>query len=202
MGMFDTVVCEVELPGERKLPAGEWLQTKDFDCHMQTYTIRKDGYLLCDGEVLQFDGLINFYAFTSDDWWFEYEADYQGGVLHEIRLVKQECVSTAARVTSAMKAPWKDFAGADIHEGDVIVHPATGERGTVVFLPEYSDPSDQWRVAYQEPDGGLSRLCLQIGDKGQAVVVERAAPVGLAQMPPRVITRVLDDGLSTKDGAA
>lgn len=72
------------------------------------------------------------------------------------------------------KAPWKDFAGADIHEGDVIVHPATGQRGTVVFLPEHSDPGDQWRVNYgDEPGDGLSRLCLQIGDKGQAVVAER-----------------------------
>lgn len=70
-------------------------------------------------------------------------------------------------------APWKDFAGSDIHEGDVIAHPHSGERGTVAFLPEHSG-ADQWRVDYH--DGGpVSRLCLQIGDKGQAVVVERAS---------------------------
>jgi len=68
------------------------------------------------------------------------------------------------------KAPWKDFKGADIHEGDVIEHPS-GERGTVVCLRIYDDEADRWRVKYGTPDGGYSRLCLQIGDKGQAVVV-------------------------------
>src|SRR5690242_1993601 len=78
-------------------------------------------------------------------------------------------------MVEAMKAPWKDFSGSDIHEGDVISHPC-GERGKVVFLPEYSEAADQWRVDY---DGiPLSRLCLQIGDKGQAVVVERATDSG------------------------
>jgi hypothetical protein len=65
------------------------------------------------------------------------------------------------------KAPWTDFAGHDIHEGDTIEHPS-GERGRVVFLAQENDPSDQWRVDYGE--AGLSRLCLQIGDKGKAVV--------------------------------
>jgi hypothetical protein len=65
------------------------------------------------------------------------------------------------------KAPWQDFAGDDIHEGGIIKHPS-GEHGKVVFLPHESDPGDQWRVDYN--DGYLSRLCLQIGDKGQAVV--------------------------------
>jgi len=65
------------------------------------------------------------------------------------------------------KAPWTDFAGKDIHEGDIIEHPS-GERGRVVFLEQESDPGDQWRVDYGEDN--LSRLCLQVGDKGQAVV--------------------------------
>jgi len=75
------------------------------------------------------------------------------------------------------KAPWTDFTGGDIYEGDVIDHPHSGERGTVVFLPEYAEPADQWRVNY---DGiPLSRLCLQVGDKGQGVVVARASdPTG------------------------
>jgi hypothetical protein len=66
------------------------------------------------------------------------------------------------------KAPWPDFAGNDIHEGDIIRHPDGGE-GTVVFLHEESEPSDRWRVNY--PLAGMGRLSLQIGDKGQAVVV-------------------------------
>ena len=71
------------------------------------------------------------------------------------------------------EAPWVDFAGNRIFEGDAIGHLA-GECGVVKFLAEFADPSDQWRVDYG--DGVLSRLCLQIGDKGQAVVI-RAMPV-------------------------
>ncbi|MFA6204435.1 MAG: hypothetical protein WC710_14755 [Gallionella sp.] len=65
------------------------------------------------------------------------------------------------------KAPWPDFHGHVIYEGNKIEHPS-GERGTVVFFADEIDPSDQWRVDYGT--GNLSRLCLQIGDKGQAVV--------------------------------
>ena len=70
------------------------------------------------------------------------------------------------------KAPWPDFAGRDVHEGDTIRHPS-GETGKVVFLAGERDPDDQWRVDYGGPT--LSRLCLQVGDKGQAVVVDRPA---------------------------
>ena len=85
-------------------------------------------------------------------------------------------------MSARRKCPWRDYAGAEIHEGDTIVHPS-GERGQVVFWENAPDssyiferyPQDQWRVKY-EGSGGFSRLCLQIGDKGQAVVAqERAA---------------------------
>jgi hypothetical protein len=62
-------------------------------------------------------------------------------------------------------APWRDFAGNEIYDGDVICHPS-GERGKVVFLRSGTNPEDQWRVKYE--DGQFSRLCLQIGDKGRA----------------------------------
>lgn len=62
--------------------------------------------------------------------------------------------------------PWTDYNGAKLHEGDTIEHPNSGEVGVIVFLKEHSDPGDQWRVNYGT--GYLSRLCLQIGDKGQA----------------------------------
>ena len=65
-------------------------------------------------------------------------------------------------------APWKDFAGNDIHEGDIIAHPS-GESGKVVFVPDGEAPEDQWMIAYVGSKY-LSRLCLQIGDRGQAVV--------------------------------
>lgn len=64
------------------------------------------------------------------------------------------------------KAPWKDFRGADIFAGDFIVHP-DGMTGLVVFFADREEPSDQWLVDYG--NGSLSRLCLQIGDKGRAV---------------------------------
>ncbi|TWR71893.1 hypothetical protein [Pseudomonas marginalis] len=67
----------------------------------------------------------------------------------------------------SLQAPWKDYAGSQIHEGDKIVHP-TGETGIVVVLPNEDHEADKWRVDYG--DGYLSRLALQIGDKGMAVV--------------------------------
>lgn len=69
------------------------------------------------------------------------------------------------------RAPWSDYLGSQIQEGDDIAHPS-GETGAVIFLANEADPADQWRVDYG--DGVLSRLCLQIGGKGQAVVVRRA----------------------------
>lgn len=66
------------------------------------------------------------------------------------------------------KAPWPDFNDQDIYESDTIRHPS-GETGKVVFLATEKEASDQWRVEYDAD--GLSRLCLQIGDKGRAVVV-------------------------------
>lgn len=66
------------------------------------------------------------------------------------------------------KAPWADYEGNAIYEGDKIKHPS-GESGTVVFWNHWKIPEDQWRVDY-----GIhlptSRLCLQIGDRGKAVV--------------------------------
>ncbi|MCD6347653.1 MAG: hypothetical protein J7L96_09565, partial [Bacteroidales bacterium] len=66
-----------------------------------------------------------------------------------------------------MKAPWSDFSGKDIKEGDKIIHPS-GQSGIVVYHRDREDPSDAWCVVYD--DFVESRLCLQIGDKGCAVV--------------------------------
>ena len=63
-------------------------------------------------------------------------------------------------------APWKDYEGNLIRVGDEIVHPS-GQSGIVVLV-EADNDADKWRVDYGI--GGLSRLSLQIGDKGQAVV--------------------------------
>lgn len=63
-------------------------------------------------------------------------------------------------------APWPDFKGRVVREGDRIAHP-DGQCGTVVFLSHELIPGDQWRIQY---DGckELSRLALQIGNKGMA----------------------------------
>lgn len=64
-------------------------------------------------------------------------------------------------------APWTDFNGGEIREGDYLVHP-DGTRGVVVF-----DDSGKyegircWRMVYE--DGQSLWLGNQIGDKGQAV---------------------------------
>lgn len=75
--------------------------------------------------------------------------------------------------TDRRRAPWPDFRGMAIYHGDEIVHPATGERGTVVYCPRMKSEldTDRWQVIYETAI--VSRLCLQLGDKGQAVVVRR-----------------------------
>jgi hypothetical protein len=60
------------------------------------------------------------------------------------------------------KAPWQDYKGNDIFEGDIVEH-FDGDCGLVVCV----DGEDPWRVKYAT---GLSRLQLQVGDKGRAVV--------------------------------
>lgn len=65
------------------------------------------------------------------------------------------------------KAPITDFDGNDIYEGDTIVHPS-GQHGVVVFHRDREESSDAWCVDYGV--GFESRLCLQVGAKGQGVV--------------------------------
>ena len=66
-------------------------------------------------------------------------------------------------------APWKDFSGNTICEGDTIRHPS-GQKGMVFYQARSAQKKeDNWLVQY---DGGSpSRLCLQIGDKGRAVKI-------------------------------
>jgi hypothetical protein len=83
MGMFDNIQCEYPLPGEPKSPDRDF-QTKDFDCYLDKYTITADGRLLKDAAEVPFHGMLNFYTFTSDNMWFEYEAKFTDGRLVEI----------------------------------------------------------------------------------------------------------------------
>lgn len=64
------------------------------------------------------------------------------------------------------KAPWPYWRGADIYEGDTIVH-STGDVAVVVFMAGHQDP---WRAKYS--NGETLWLGNQIGDKGQACVLD------------------------------
>lgn len=66
-------------------------------------------------------------------------------------------------------APWPDFLGRPIHHGDRMEH-TYGQGFVAVRLEGHADEGDAWRAIYD--DATVSRLCLQIGDKGQARVVK------------------------------
>ena len=91
-------------------------------------------------------------------------------------------IKSAARPAPADQAPdaapWPDFLGQAIHHGDRLLHPQDGAEFVAVRLNGHSDAGDAWRAVYD--NGTVSRLCLQIGDKGQAVLssAARPAPVG------------------------
>ncbi len=78
---------------------------------------------------------------------------------------------TMQRVSAQDRAPWPDYAGCHIHNGDTIRHP-DGTVGRVIVVDGETLDEDRWRVDYGNEH--LSRLVLQIGDKGQAVVVKTA----------------------------
>ena len=80
-------------------------------------------------------------------------------------------------------APWPDFAGNPIREGDTIRHPTDGVTAVVFVLADETDPNERWRVLYGGRGDGwpsmrVSRLCLQIGHRGQAVVVRGVSSPG------------------------
>lgn len=70
-------------------------------------------------------------------------------------------------------APWPDYAGQPIQDGDIIRHPS-GDEGRVIYLASEERESDRWRVDYGEgPDTPYSFLQLQIGPMGMAEVKRR-----------------------------
>lgn len=69
---------------------------------------------------------------------------------------------------SKEQAPWPDFNGLPINHGDRLVHP-DGSEFVAVKLPGYADDSDAWRAIY-DGESVPSRLSLQIGGKGKAIV--------------------------------
>lgn len=71
-------------------------------------------------------------------------------------------------------APWLDYEGNRIYVGDIMRHP-DGDEFAVVRVPGFSSPMDEWRAIYNQKGVVTAlRLCLQIGDKGQAVIKNRS----------------------------
>lgn len=82
--------------------------------------------------------------------------------------------------SSKAVAPWVDYRGNPITDGDTIVHP-DGTTGVVCFCDEPPEcvhlglewsVADQWLVDYG--DTTPSRLLLQIGDEGRACVKKQS----------------------------
>ena len=81
------------------------------------------------------------------------------------------------RLEASAWAPWPDFAGNPIRVGDVIRHPADGDRAVVVFsLDGKYEGVSRWRAVYE--NGESLWLGNQIGDKGRAVVEIPASNIG------------------------
>ena len=63
MGMFDTVVCRIHLPGtpRTRYPDYEDFQTKDLACQLDTFIIETDGRLINErGFLFRHNGVITF----------------------------------------------------------------------------------------------------------------------------------------------
>lgn len=70
-------------------------------------------------------------------------------------------------------APWPDYAGNLVQEGDRMVHPS-GDTGIVVLLPGSSGDLTRWRVNY---GGSLRSLAEEIGAAGRCVVIDETGKV-------------------------
>lgn len=88
MGLFDEIRCELPLPDGWN-PGEKWFQTKSFpDPLMQRYIISSRGRLIdSQGNDLEPDGYIAFYAQGDERDWREYRARFRDGDLSEITVV-------------------------------------------------------------------------------------------------------------------
>jgi hypothetical protein len=69
-------------------------------------------------------------------------------------------------------APWPDSAGRPIKHGERLAHP-DGTSFIAVRLNGFESETDAWRAVYESVRPDVARLCLQIGDKGMAVVTRK-----------------------------
>lgn len=103
------------------------------------------------------------------NWVFENSSGYAGFRCTNCATWIYQGKPFLCKCDSKTPAPWTDFKGNDLREGDFIEHPS-GERGKIVLLANEEEDGDKWRVDYGV--GKYSRLCLQVGDKGRAVKVK------------------------------
>lgn len=96
-------------------------------------------------------------------------------------------------MTTRRIAPWPDYAGNVIREGDTIAHPVTSDRGTVVLDESYANDSGKWRVRYEDGPDGTMALVLQIGERGMAVVVSDPPPQPAVIVPADELAALKDD---------
>lgn len=108
MGMFDTVICEYEIPEYQS--DNKIFQTKDFDCLLDIYKISKDGKLVLmyykkwdlldldednlpengnikEIEISDFDGDFNFYTLDENNNLIKFLAIFKDGKLKEIQRI-------------------------------------------------------------------------------------------------------------------
>jgi hypothetical protein len=83
--------------------------------------------------------------------------------------LKKEAIKYVEENMGKRKAPYQDYEGNDLHEGDTIIHPS-GQRGVVKYFSNLVNP---WRVKYARHDryGAITlALCLQVDNRGQAIL--------------------------------
>ena len=86
MATFDKVICEVPLPVSAEIVS---LQTKDFNCELETYRIDRHGWLLRNGVNMDFHGTMRFHGVDKDFKPYYFKAQFAEGDLVAITLICQ-----------------------------------------------------------------------------------------------------------------
>jgi hypothetical protein len=86
--------------------------------------------------------------------------------------LKKEAIKYVEENMGKRKAPYQDYGGNNLYEGDTIIHP-DGTCGIVQYFKNMLNP---WRVKYQEDKNSMvytMALFLQIDHKRQAVLYKK-----------------------------
>lgn len=98
-----------------------------------------------------------------------------------------------AEMSTKRIAPWPDYAGNVIREGDTIIHPLSGDRGVVEVDESRAHETSKWRVRYEDGVDGTMALVLQIGDRGMAVVTSDPPPQPAVLVPADELAALRED---------